>query len=134
MGISKAVFKQSLIYLGAFYLTWPAYLALQIMLANGKGYSQYGFFLYAGTSATLQGFWNCIFHLNYEKFKKGISRAFSGALSSGSGAFGRRTTRVTEHSNKNTRFSQERSDEHRSSEPSSNNPSSNDPEKAVDAE
>jgi len=82
--LSKSVFKQSLVYLGAFYLTWPAYLALQIMLANGKGYSQYGFILYAGTSATLQGFWNCIFHLGYEKVKKGVSRAFSSVVGASS--------------------------------------------------
>merc|ERR1712224_500145 len=60
--ITKLVFKQALIYLAAFFLTWPAYLALQIMLANKRGYDRYGFFLFAGTSVTLQGFWNYVFH------------------------------------------------------------------------
>eukprot|EP00536_Pseudo-nitzschia_multiseries_P003712 jgi/Psemu1/186463/e_gw1.58.68.1 len=60
--LSKAFFLQSLVYLAAFYLTWPAYLALQIMIANGKAFSNYGFFLFAGTAVTLQGFWNFIFH------------------------------------------------------------------------
>ena len=70
--LSKAFFKQSLVYLGAFYLTWPPYLALQVAIANGYAFSNYGFTLYAGTAVTLQGFWNYIFHvgLNGRKVDK----------------------------------------------------------------
>ena len=60
--LSKAFFMQSMVYLGAFYLTWPPYLALQIMIARGHAFSHYGFFLFAGTAVTLQGFWNFTFH------------------------------------------------------------------------
>mmetsp|Transcript_1064 Transcript_1064/g.2433 ORF Transcript_1064/g.2433 Transcript_1064/m.2433 type:complete len:872 (+) Transcript_1064:90-2705(+) len=85
--LSTKVFKQSLVYLGAFYLTWPAYLALQIMLANGKGYSQYGFILFAGTSATLQGFWNFAFQVGYKKFKKEFTTVVSAVVSGQSSRF-----------------------------------------------
>jgi hypothetical protein len=73
--LSQAVFKQSLVYLGAFYLTWPPYLALQIMIANGHAFSNYRFTLFAGTAVTLQGFWNYAFHkgLNSRAIRKRIS-------------------------------------------------------------
>mmetsp|Transcript_8052 Transcript_8052/g.20042 ORF Transcript_8052/g.20042 Transcript_8052/m.20042 type:complete len:891 (-) Transcript_8052:55-2727(-) len=61
--LSKPFFLQSLVYLGAFYLTWPPYLALQIMIANGSAFSNYPFMLWAGTAVTLQGFWNYVFHV-----------------------------------------------------------------------
>merc|ERR1712194_162221 len=61
--LSKSFFMQSLVYLGAFYLTWPPYLALQIMIANGSAFSNYPFILWAGTAVTLQGFWNYVFHV-----------------------------------------------------------------------
>ena len=107
--LSKAVFKQSLIYLGAFYLTWPAYLSLQIMLANGKGYSQYGFILFAGTSATLQGFWNCTFHLGYEKMKKGVSRAFTSVVQSSALQRLSKSSSLADYSKKDSRHSRNKS-------------------------
>jgi len=61
ISLTRKVFGQSLAFLAAFYLTWPAYLALQIMLAKGKAFSNYGFYLFAGTAVTLQGFWNFVF-------------------------------------------------------------------------
>merc|ERR550539_2219267 len=64
--ISKAFFLQSLVYLGAFYLTWPPYLALQIMIANGSAFSNCPLMLCAGTAVTLQGFWNYVFHIGFE--------------------------------------------------------------------
>jgi len=75
--VSAAFLKQSMVYLGAFFLTWPPYLALQIMLANGQAYSNYGFFLFAGTAVTLQGFWYYVFHLgmNSRAIGKSISSA-----------------------------------------------------------
>jgi hypothetical protein len=76
--LTKAFFKQSLVYLGAFYLTWPPYLALQVAIANGYAFSNYGFTLYAGTAVTLQGFWNYIFHvgLNGRKVGQSINAAW----------------------------------------------------------
>jgi hypothetical protein len=82
--LSKAFFKQSLVYLGAFYLTWPPYLALQVMIANGYAFSNYGFTLYAGTAVTLQGFWNYTFHvgLNGRAIRKSINTAWISVKSS----------------------------------------------------
>jgi len=75
--VSTVFFKQSMVYLGAFFLTWPPYLALQAMLASGQAYSNYGFFLFAGTAVTLQGFWYYAFHLgmNTRAIGKSIARA-----------------------------------------------------------
>merc|ERR1711865_1290243 len=75
--LSKQFFYQSMVYLGAFYLTWPAYLALQVMLARGNAFSNYGFYLFAGTAVTLQGFWNFLFHsgLQLRMVKKRVSSA-----------------------------------------------------------
>mmetsp|Transcript_5086 Transcript_5086/g.12488 ORF Transcript_5086/g.12488 Transcript_5086/m.12488 type:complete len:925 (+) Transcript_5086:320-3094(+) len=77
--LSKAFFVQSLVYLAAFYLTWPAYLALQMMIANGQAFGNYGFFLFAGTAVTLQGFWNFIFHtgLHTQTLRTKISRVWT---------------------------------------------------------
>lgn len=80
--VSKQFFKQSMAYLAAFYLTWPAYLALQIMLANGNAFSSYGFYLFAGTAVTLQGFWNFVFHTSGVKLREKVKRKFSYAMSS----------------------------------------------------
>jgi len=82
--LSKQFFNQSMVYLAAFYLTWPAYLALQIMLANGNAFSSYGFYLFAGTAVTLQGFWNFVFHsgLQFKTVKKRVSSAISNARTS----------------------------------------------------
>jgi len=82
--LSKQFFNQSMVYLAAFYLTWPVYLALQIMIANGNAFSSYGFYLFAGTAVTLQGFWNFVFHsgLKLEKVKNGFSSAFMSARAS----------------------------------------------------
>ncbi len=77
--LTTSFFKQALVYLGAFYLTWPPYLALQMMIANGKAFSNYGFILYAGTAVTLQGFWNYVFHvgLNGRSIRKSIKATWS---------------------------------------------------------
>jgi len=65
--LSMKFFWQSLYYLGAFYLTWPPYLALQFMLASGSAYTNYGFFLFAGTLVPLQGFWNFLVYARTRK-------------------------------------------------------------------
>jgi len=77
--LSKTFFMQALVYLGSFYLTWPPYLALQLMIARGGAFSHYGFYLYAGTAVTLQGFWNFTFHtgLHTRALTKRISRAWT---------------------------------------------------------
>jgi len=77
--LSNAFFKQSLVYLSAFYLTWPPYLALQIMIASGYAFTSYRFIVFAGTAVTLQGFWNCVFHigLNGHMIGKGIKDAWT---------------------------------------------------------
>lgn len=82
--LSTKFFKQSLVYLGAFYLTWPPYLALQVMIANGKAFSNYGFILFAGTAVTLQGFWNYVFHvgLNGKSIKQNIKATWTTVRSS----------------------------------------------------
>lgn len=88
--LSSAFFKQSLVYLGAFYLTWPPYLALQMMIAIGRAFYNYRFILFAGTAVTLQGFWNCIFHLglNGKTLGTNITRAWKAVKSQyGSGIF-----------------------------------------------
>lgn len=53
--MSTRVFWQSFWYLMAFYLTWPAYLALQYAWAGGTSFTRYGFILTAGTMVPLQG-------------------------------------------------------------------------------
>jgi len=82
--LSKQFFSQSMVYLAAFYLTWPAYLALQIMLAKGNAFSSYGFYLFAGTAVTLQGFWNFVFHsgLQLSEVRRRVSSAYSNARNS----------------------------------------------------
>jgi len=79
--LSKQFFNQSMVYLAAFYLTWPAYLALQIMQANGNAFSNYGFYLFAGTAVTLQGFWNFVFHSGLKMKLKKVTIRFSSAIS-----------------------------------------------------
>lgn len=59
----EMVFWQSFWYLMAFYMTWPPYLALQYLWADGKAFSNYGFVLYAGTVVPMQGFWNLIVYM-----------------------------------------------------------------------
>jgi len=88
--LTSTVFKQSLVYLGSFYLTWPAYLAMQIMIANGRAFSNYRFFLYAGTSVTLQGFWNCTFHIgmDFQIVGKALKDTWSTVIGAGSTGFG----------------------------------------------
>ena len=60
MYITKMVFKQSCLFIGAFYVTWVPYLALQYMWSSGKAFWYYRFILYAGSTVPLQGFWNFI--------------------------------------------------------------------------
>lgn len=81
--LSNTFFKQCLVYLCAFYLTWPPYLALQVMIANGRAFYNYRFILFAGTAVTLQGFWNCIFHvgMNTQNIGKTVTRVWSGLFS-----------------------------------------------------
>lgn len=77
--LSKAFLLQSLVYLGAFYLTWPAYLVLQIMIARGHAFSYYWFFLFAGTAVTMQGFWNFTFHtgMHFRAVGRQIARVWT---------------------------------------------------------
>jgi len=81
--VSKAFFMQSMVYLGAFYLTWPPYLALQIMISRGYAFSYYGFYMFAGTAVTLQGFWNFTFHtgLKTRAIESRIKAVWSSVLS-----------------------------------------------------
>lgn len=89
--LSKAFFMQALVYLGSFYLTWPPYLALQLMIARGYAFSHYGFYLFAGTAVTLQGFWNFTFHtgLHTRTIGKKINRVWTSVrgMSTGSKSF-----------------------------------------------
>jgi len=78
--LAKSFFLQSLVYLGAFYLTWPPYLALQIMIANGRAFDSYSFMLYAGTAVTLQGFWNYVFHVGMST--RGVGKSIKSAWTS----------------------------------------------------
>jgi len=108
--LSRQFFQQSMVYLAAFYLTWPAYLALQIMVAYGIAYSNYGLYLFAGTAVTLQGFWNFVFHsgLQLSQVRKRVSSALLGArnltsrrdfgLSQSSASPPRRSSRSTRRS------------------------------------
>ena len=78
---SAVVVWQSVWYLMSFYLTWPPYLALQYLWAAGKGYSSYGFTLFACTLVPLQGFWNSVVYFRV-RVKKMVSEAASNVLSS----------------------------------------------------
>lgn len=69
--ISMMVVKQSFLFIGAFYITWVPYLALQFMWASGKAFSSYGFVLFAASSVPLQGFLNCIVYMKPRYFKRG---------------------------------------------------------------
>lgn len=102
--LSTAFFKQSLVYLGAFYLTWPPYLALQVMIANGKAFSNYGFILFAGTAVTLQGFWNYVFHvgLNGKSIKQNVKATWTTVRSQAGSVVFKSTNRSK---NENSRFS-----------------------------
>ena len=50
--LSKMVFQQALLFVGAFYITWVPYLTLQFLLSSGTGFEIYGLFL-AGESLKL---------------------------------------------------------------------------------
>jgi len=86
--LSLAFFKQSLVYLGAFYLTWPPYLAMQILISRGVIYSQYYLILFSGLAVTLQGFWNYLFHTALTRvIKNRVVRAVETVRNAGSMAF-----------------------------------------------
>jgi hypothetical protein len=53
--LSKMVFKQAVLFVGAFYFTWVPYLTLQFLLSSGTGFEIYGLFLAAATMVPLQG-------------------------------------------------------------------------------
>lgn len=87
--LSHAFFLQALVYLCSFYLTWPPYLALQLMIARGQAFSHYGFYLYASTAVTLQGFWNFTFHtgLHARSIAQKISKVWTSVRVPGSRTF-----------------------------------------------
>ncbi|KAL3779349.1 hypothetical protein HJC23_007479 [Cyclotella cryptica] len=68
--ISIMVVKQSLLFIGAFYIAWVPYLALQFMWASGRAFSSYGFVLFAASSVPLQGFLNCIVYMKPRYLKR----------------------------------------------------------------
>jgi hypothetical protein len=74
-------FRKSLLYIGAFYITWVPYLALQVMLARGNAFTYYWLFLIAGAAVTLQGFWNFAIHvgviMTMKRARTSITRRFS---------------------------------------------------------
>ena len=100
--LAKSFFLQSLVYLGAFYLTWPPYLVLQIMIANGTAYYRYQFMLVAGTAVTLQGFWNYVFHvgLSTQAIGKSMRSAWTHVKS--------RTGSISFHASKSKRLGREK--------------------------
>jgi hypothetical protein len=69
--LSKMVFKQALWFVGAFYITWGPYLALQYLWSSGTGYNIYGLTLAAATMVPLQGFWNFWVYARPRYFGKG---------------------------------------------------------------
>lgn len=68
--LSSRVFWQSIWYLGAFYLTWPPYLALQYMWAADNYFTEYGLILSAGILVPLQGFWNFLVYVRPRHMKQ----------------------------------------------------------------
>lgn len=95
---SAVVVWQSLWYLMSFYLTWPPYLALQYLWAAGKGYSSYGFTLFACTLVPLQGFWNSVVYFRV-RVKKMVSEAASNMLTGSNmswNMFSRQSTQAEE--------------------------------------
>jgi len=68
--LSSQVFWQSFWYLMAFYLTWPAYLALQYAWASDNYFTQYGLVLTGGTMVPLQGFWNAFAYVRNRHLKR----------------------------------------------------------------
>jgi hypothetical protein len=70
-GLSKMVVKQSLLFVGAFYMCWVPYLSLQYNWAAGKAYFSFGFVLYAAASVPLQGFLNMIVYVKPRYLKRG---------------------------------------------------------------
>ena len=112
--LANAFFKQSLVYLGAFYLTWPPYLALQIMIANGYAFDNYKFTLIAGTLVTLQGFWNYVFHigLNGRTIGKSLNRAWTTVKTqAGSVAFSKSNLGSVAFSKSNRKMAKEKARE-----------------------
>ncbi len=109
--LSSTFFKQCLVYLCAFYLTWPPYLALQVMIANGRAFSNYKFILFAGTAVTLQGFWNCIFHvgMNTKNIGKNMNRVWSSILSGRSGQFFSSASKFSDEYSKSVKESKKES-------------------------
>lgn len=71
--LSKMVFQQALLFVGAFYITWVPYLTLQFLLSSGTGFEIYGLFLAAATMAPLQGFWNFVVYARPRYFAKGVT-------------------------------------------------------------
>jgi hypothetical protein len=75
------VFRKSLLYIGAFYITWVPYLILQVMLARGNAFTYYWLFLIAGTAVTLQGFWNFVIHVGFitavKRVRESTTKRFS---------------------------------------------------------
>ena len=97
--LSKMVFKQAMFFVGAFYITWVPYLALQVrhghisscrkyvisrcsttkysstltqyLWSSGTGYNIYGLTLAASTMVPLQGFWNFWVYVRPRYFGKG---------------------------------------------------------------
>lgn len=69
--ISTLVVKQSFLFVGAFYICWVPYLALQYVWATGRAFTSYGFVLYAASSVPMQGLLNCIVYIKPRYFRRG---------------------------------------------------------------
>jgi hypothetical protein len=79
--LSLKVFRQSVLYLLAFYLVWPPYLVLQYLWAAGSAFDKFGFILFAGVAVPLQGFWNCLAYMLPRMKKRGDFLGLRSAIS-----------------------------------------------------
>eukprot|EP00978_Attheya_sp_CCMP212_P004133 scaffold8976_cov60-Attheya_sp.AAC.1 len=97
--LSSKVFRQSILYLLAFYLVWPPYLVLQYLWAAGSAFDKFGFILFAGVAVPLQGFWNCLAYMIPRMKKRkgvdflGLRSAISRLSTKISKSVGRKTSR-----------------------------------------
>lgn len=78
--LQDQVFWQSILYLGAFYLSWTVLLTAIFVsspLTKGTPTSMYYFYVITLTLAPLQGFWNCIIYFRPRFITRRQSRRIS---------------------------------------------------------
>mmetsp|Transcript_11257 Transcript_11257/g.24380 ORF Transcript_11257/g.24380 Transcript_11257/m.24380 type:complete len:290 (+) Transcript_11257:2-871(+) len=80
--LSLSVFKQARWFVGAFYITWVPYLALQYTWSSGKAFTGYGFIISAGSLVPLQGFWNYVVYIRPRYLDRSVSGYFRNRFTS----------------------------------------------------